>query len=317
MYLPEALESALGQTYPDIEVVLVDDGSTDPATIAVLDTLPQHPRLRVLRTPNQGVARARNYGIDQSTGEYILCLDADDRILPTYLEQAIAILDQQPEVGFVGCHYRIFGERTGECRPRAYQLPDLLVENVVPIASVYRRTCWQEVGGYCAKLNSIEDWDLWIGILERSYAGAVLPEILFEYRVRPNSNLSHIRDPNVYEERMRLLYQRHELLYNQYTFDILALKDRQFAQMHSYAMWLEQQAKNWEKVAQERQAMIDILNQSVNAAVLRTIWFQNQVTRWRRITTNNPTMIGRARAIFNGLRRVVVRRVHTMRRYRQ
>jgi len=259
IYLPEALESALGQTYPHIEVVLVDDGSTDLATIAMLDTLPAHPRLRMLRTPNQGVARARNYGIEHSTGMYILPLDADDRILPTYVEQAVAILDQQPDVGFVGCHYRIFGERTGECRPPAYQLPDMLVENVVPIASVYRRECWQAVGGYCPELNSIEDWDLWIGILERSYEGVVLPEIFFEYRVRPNSNLSHIRNPDVYEGRMRLLYQRHELLYTQHQFDVLALKDRQFAQMHSYAMWQEQQAKNWEQVA-HTQAGGDILH---------------------------------------------------------
>ena len=76
-YLEEALSSALAQTYPDFEVLLVDDGSTDAQTIALLDRLPMHPRLRVMRTANQGVARARNCGISSAGGDYLLPLDAD------------------------------------------------------------------------------------------------------------------------------------------------------------------------------------------------------------------------------------------------
>lgn len=300
-YLAEALESALSQTYPGTEVLLIDDGSTDPDTIAALDSLAPHPQLQVLRTPNQGVARARNYGITQASGDYILPLDADDRILPTYLAQAVAILDGQQDVGFVGCHYRIFGERISETRPTAYQLPDMLVENVVPIASVYRRRCWEETGGYCAELNSIEDWDLWIGILERGYRGIALPEILFEYRVRPNSNLSHIRDPKLYEERMRLLYRRHEVLYNQHRFEVLALKDRQFAHMHSYAMWQEQQAKHWEHEAQALRAQQEAFQRDMGWFVRAHEWYFYQTQRWTRIKASHPTVIGRTKFILTKL----------------
>src|SRR5689334_3267009 len=116
-YLEEALDSALNQTYPDFEVLLIDDGSTDSETIVLLERLPQHPRLRVMRTANQGVARARNYAISNTTSDYILPLDADDRIMPTYLAHAVQILDQCSEVGFVGCHYRTFGERQDEYKP--------------------------------------------------------------------------------------------------------------------------------------------------------------------------------------------------------
>jgi hypothetical protein len=85
---------------------------------------------------------------------------------------------------------------------------------------------------------------------------------------------------------MRLLYQRHELFYNQYTFDILALKDRQFAQMHSYAMWLEQQAKNWEREAQNQHKLVDQL-QKEPAGIWR--WFTRQNNRWQRIRADHPT----------------------------
>ncbi|HWQ14787.1 MAG TPA: glycosyltransferase family A protein [Roseiflexaceae bacterium] len=302
-YLEEALHSALAQTYPEVEVLVVDDGSTDPATVAVLDRLPAHPRLRVLRTPNQGVARARNYGFAQARGEYILPLDADDRIHPEYVARAAAVLDACPEVGFVGCHYRLFGERQGEYRPQGYHLPDLLVENVVPIASLLRRRCWQETGGYCPELNSIEDWDLWIGIVERGYRGAVLPEILFEYRVRPNSNLSLVRDPDVYQRRMALLYERHRALFDRHVYEVLRGKDRQYAILHQHMQWLEQQVFNWERVAREQQQALEALSR--RGAVGRwPVWRERQLARWRRIAAEQPTWVGRAQVVLRSLQRI-------------
>jgi glycosyltransferase involved in cell wall biosynthesis len=308
-YLEEAIQSALDQTYPDVEVLVVDDGSTDQRTIEVLDRLQSHSRLRILRTPNQGVARARNLGFSQARGEYILPLDADDRIKPEYVARAAEVLDSQPLVGFVGCHYRIFGEREGTCAPDAYGLPNLLVENVVPIASLMRRSCWEEVGGYCPELNSIEDWDLWIGILERGHAGSVLRETLFEYRVRPHSNLSLARDPEVYQQRMSLLYTRHWKVFDRYKREVLIGKDRQFAILHTHAQWLNQQARNWERVAHERQQAIDTLVERGGRAAAWTFWRERQLTRWRRIVEENATTTGRLRAIVAGAVRVARRRI--------
>jgi glycosyltransferase involved in cell wall biosynthesis len=308
-YLEEAIQSALDQTYPDVEVLVVDDGSTDQRTIEVLDGLQSHPRLRILRTPNQGVARARNLGFSEARGEYILPLDADDRIKPEYVARAAEVLDSQPRVGFVGCHYRIFGEREGMCTPDAYGLPNLLVENVVPIASLMRRSCWEEVGGYCPELNSIEDWDLWIGILGRDHAGFVLPEILFEYRVRPHSNLSLARDPEIYQQRMSLLYTRHWKVFDHYKREVLLGKDRQFAILHSHTQWLHQQARNWERVAQERQQAIDTLVASGGRGAAWTLWRARQLTRWRRIVEENTTITDRLRAIVTGVVRVARRRI--------
>lgn len=308
-FLLEALNSALGQSHPDCEVLLVDDGSSDPETIAVLDRLLVHPRLRVLRSANQGVARARNYGISEASGEYILPLDADDRIHDEYVARAAAILDTHPEVGFVGCHYRIFGLREAEYRPEAYCLPDMLVENVVPIASMFRRSAWREVGGYCPDLNSIEDWDLWLGIMRHGHQGVVIPEILFDYRVRSNSNLSHMRQPELYQQRMRLLYARHATLYEQYQGEVLLLKDLQFARQNAYTHWLEEQRQAWEETALRHLARIEQYDRGAAAWERRRIWWRMQVLRVQRVMEAHPTVIGRVRALLGGVVRVARRRL--------
>jgi glycosyltransferase involved in cell wall biosynthesis len=309
-YLEEALSSALAQTYPDFEVLLVDDGSTDPATIALLDRLPAHPRLRVLRTANQRLARARNYGIAQAHGVYILPLDADDRILPTYLAHAARILDERPEVGFVGCHYRTFGQSQTEYTPGKFCLPDLLVENVVPITSVFRRACWEQINGYCLDLNGIEDWDLWIGILKHGYTGVVLRDIFFEYRIRPNSLMSQVRQPEIYQQRLAVLYERHRELFDRYTYDVLTGKDLQFARLHSYAMWLDQQVRSWEQVAQERLVLIETLDRRAAQIEQKRLWWRRQANRWQRIMAENDTLTGRMRALTQGMYRVAMRRLN-------
>ncbi len=308
-YLQEALHSALAQTHPDLEVLLIDDGSTDPATTTILDSLAPHPRLRVFRTTNQGVARARNFGIGQATGAYILPLDADDRILPEYAARAAIILDEHPDVAFVGCHYRTFGLRQANYRPEEYRLPDMLVENVVPIASVFRRSAWEEAGGYCAELNSIEDWDLWIGMLERGRRGVVIPEILFEYRVRPNSNLSHIRQPELYQQRMQLLYARHAGLYEHYRAEVLALKDLLFAHQLAYTHWLEEQCRSWEQVAQERLELIMRYDRNLAIREQRRQWWRYQIGRVQRVLAQHPDPIHRMQALTKGGLRVLRRKL--------
>jgi hypothetical protein len=309
-YLEEALASALSQNYEDFEILLIDDGSTDPTTLEVLNHLPAHPRLKVLRTANQGVSHARNYAISMASGSYILPLDADDRILPDYLTCAVDVLNQRPEVGFVGCHYRTFGEHTLEYQPESYSLPELLVENVVPIASVFRRACWEQVGGYCADMNGMEDWDLWLGILGQGYAGAVLPKILFEYRMRANSNISQVRDPEVYQRRLQLLYERHRRLYDAHIYGVLSCKDLLIGKQIAHNVWLEQQCRMWEGIAEQRLATIDAFSMRSGSAERMHTWWKRQSARWQRILNENQSTTGRARALARGVRRVLRRKLH-------
>ena len=97
--LRDALDSVSAQTYRDLEIVVVDDGSTDAATLAVLDEAERRPATTVIHTPNRGPAAARNTAIERSVGTYILPLDADDTLAPTFLARTTAVLDAEPEVG--------------------------------------------------------------------------------------------------------------------------------------------------------------------------------------------------------------------------
>ena len=101
-YIDEAVESVINQTYQDLEIIIVNDGSTDELTNHLLSGYTR-PKTRVLITPHQGVAAARNTGIKESQGEYILPLDADDKIGIGYVDEAVKILDSDSSVGIVYC----------------------------------------------------------------------------------------------------------------------------------------------------------------------------------------------------------------------
>lgn len=187
-YLDEAVESVLAQTYQDFEILIVDDGSTDPATEALLAGY-RRPKTRVLRVAHGGVAAARNAGIANTSSPYMCAMDADDRFDPSYLEKAVPILERDPSVTFVSCWLRAFGEEEWEWKPEGCGLPALLWEDTVLTASLVRREAVVAIGGYDASMpiQGDDDWDLWLTLAERGYRGVILPEVLFHYRRRPGS----------------------------------------------------------------------------------------------------------------------------------
>jgi glycosyltransferase involved in cell wall biosynthesis len=119
-YIDEAVGSVLDQTFQEFEIIIINDGSTDPSTVTRLRSY-NHSGCKVIETENKGPAEARNTGIKASTGEYILPLDADDKIGPKYLEEAVKALDNDREIGIVYCGVEFFGDKTGK-----WNLPDPL-----------------------------------------------------------------------------------------------------------------------------------------------------------------------------------------------
>jgi glycosyltransferase involved in cell wall biosynthesis len=196
-YLDEAVGSALAQTHADLEVVVVDDGSTDPETVALLDHY-ERPRTRVLRGPNAGPSAARNRGIAEGTGEYVLPLDADDRIAPTYVEKAVRLLDEDPRVGIVYCRAEYFGDRSGPWELPPYGLPRILRENMIFCTALFRRTDWSAVGGFRTLRHGWEDWDFWLSLIERGRDVRLIPEALFTYRIKGAS-----RNADLHAERRK------------------------------------------------------------------------------------------------------------------
>lgn len=185
--LHEAVNSALAQTYPHVEVVIVDDGSTDPETREILRTA-TWPRTRIFHQENAGPAAARNRAISHAAGAFILPLDADDRIDPTYVEKALAVIEERPEVGVVYCRAIKFGAESGPWQLPPYNLRELVIDNVVFVTALYRKSDWEAVGGYSeGMLSGVEDYEFWIKMLNHGVEIVQLDEFLFHYRVQERS----------------------------------------------------------------------------------------------------------------------------------
>lgn len=193
-FVEEAVESALRQTYEDVEVVVVDDGSTDPATRRVLDRL-QGPRTRVLRKANGGCPSALNVGIEAARGDYVLPLSADDRIAPDYVRQAVEVLGGRDDVGIVYCRAELFGARTGPWDLPDFSLDEMARGNVIFASAMFRRTDWERIGGFNEQaVLGLEDWDFWLRLLSLRSAVVRLDDVLFSYRIRSDSLTSEMAD---------------------------------------------------------------------------------------------------------------------------
>ncbi|MFB7532509.1 glycosyltransferase family 2 protein [Streptomyces sp. NPDC056178] len=187
-YLSQTLDSVLGQTFADWEIVIVDDGSTDDSSAVAQAFIDRHPdrHIRLLRQANAGVSAARNAGIKASTGRYILPLDADDVIAPTMLEKTAAALNTDPHIAIASTDLFIFTD-ADSLTPQVLELPpyskELLLQRLIMFyCSLYRREAWQAVGGYNEHMRAGEDWDFWIGCAELGFDAHHIPEPLFGAR---------------------------------------------------------------------------------------------------------------------------------------
>ena len=186
-FIDETIESVFAQTYKDFEVIVVNDGSTDPQTNLILGSYNKRP-IKLIQTGNQGVACARNNGIRESSGEYILPLDADDKIGNSYMEKAVEVLDVNPDIGIVYGEAEFFGERTGKWKLPEYRFPDILLSNVIFCSGFYRKSDWREVNGYKPNMKyGLEDHDFWLSLIELGKGVYQIPETLFFYRQRSGS----------------------------------------------------------------------------------------------------------------------------------
>lgn len=216
-FLLEALESVMAQTFTDFEIIVVNDGSTDAYTRAVLDTI-KDPRLTVLHTENGGLAAARNRGIAVAGGTIILPLDADDLIAPTYLEKGVAVLKKDAGVGVVYSLADRFGAACG-----AWHLPEfspglLLRQNMVFCSALFRRVSWVRAGGYNTNMKyGWEDWDFWLTLCEMGLRFVRIPEVLFHYRVKDDSMTATMGYPRKLCMMARLLLN-HPRLYARHLF---------------------------------------------------------------------------------------------------
>lgn len=211
-FVDEAVDSVLAQSFADFEIIVVNDGSTDDSTNRLLHNYCRE-KTRVLTTANQGLAAARNNGIAAAQGRYILPLDADDRILPGYLEKAVAVLEKDPRVGIVYCRAALFGAVETDWVLPEYSLERMLVDNIIFCSAFFRRDDWLATGGYDGgMIYGWEDYEFWLSLIERGRQVVMIPEILFSYRVASDSM---VRSKEKWQkvEMFRRIYLRHQTLF--------------------------------------------------------------------------------------------------------
>jgi len=222
-YLTRALDSVEAQTERNFEVVVVDDGSIDRRTHKILDQAAERPGVTVHRTENRGPSAARNLAIERSRGAYILPLDADDYLAPTYLEKTIPVLDAEPALGVAYTWVGLVGGHHGVWKTGDFGVRELLTRCTIHVTSLYRRRLWEDVGGYDPRfVESCEDWDLWLGAAARGWKGRCVPEVLVYYRRSASSREKHARTPGVSAQLMRTLVEKHRPLYLAHVEDALA-----------------------------------------------------------------------------------------------
>lgn len=187
-FVAETIESIINQSYRNLEIILINDGSTDNSKEICKKYLSKDNRIVYIEKENGGVVAARNDGITKATGEYILPVDSDDIIEKTYIEKAVDIITKDNKIGIVYCKAEFIGVKTGYWDLPEFTIANMLKDNCIFATALFKRTDWIKVGGYKEYVrNSTEDYDFWLSLIENGTKVYRIPEILFRYRIRENS----------------------------------------------------------------------------------------------------------------------------------
>lgn len=182
-FLAEAVESIAAQTYPRLEIVVVDDGSSDDTLKVAQSLRKKHPNypMQILSKPNGGISDARNYGIARCYGSVVCCLDADDIAAPTFIEKGIDAM-QSLDANLVCCDVEIFGADSSEWIPDPYEPFHMRYNNCIPTLVLYHKKLWELGGGYSVALPFNEDWEFFIRLSKIGLKVHKIEEKLFRYR---------------------------------------------------------------------------------------------------------------------------------------
>jgi peptidoglycan/xylan/chitin deacetylase (PgdA/CDA1 family) len=207
----------LRQTTGTAEIVVVDDGSTDPLTRQFFASF-RRPRTRLLRMPHGGLAAARNRGLAEVRTELVSFLDADDVLEPTFLEHMLAALDADSSLAFASSWLRTFGGAESLWSPETCEFPRLLAEDTVCTAALMRTETVRDVGGFDGAMPAAgyEDWDLAITLVSRGLRGTIVREPLMGYRIRPGSMSENCCSPENHATLMRYLVEKHAECYRRH-----------------------------------------------------------------------------------------------------
>ena len=192
-FVGQALDSIRKLGRNDVEILIVNDGSTDLETIRILNEIASE-NIRVLHQENSGVAAARNFGIQNSTAPFFLPLDADNILFAPYLSDGLTWLETHPNCAVVFGDARIFGEKDGTWCNHPLKLEEIVFENYIDNCALIRKSAWEKVGGYDTQspVATREDYIFWLDLLYQGFDFHHLKDFCFGYRYLENSKVRRL-----------------------------------------------------------------------------------------------------------------------------
>lgn len=258
-YIDQLLACLERQTFRDFEIVIVDDGSTEPMTRDKLASL--DPAIRIIRQSNRGLSGARNTGIREARAPLVFPLDCDDTIEPQTLELLYSLLKDAPaRVGIAFSGLRMEGA-SEVVASRSFNAFDLLFSNTLPSGILIRKSAWQAVGGYDeAMRDGYEDWEFHLRLALAGFGGRGVSEPLYHYRIEAGGMLLG-RSTALHSRLWRSIREKHAVTYR------LPVMIR---------LW-------WNtRDGTGRVSLVRGLCQYAAACLLPDAWFDNLIGTWRR-----------------------------------
>ena len=208
-FLGEALDSLRAQEGGSPQIIVVDDGSSEPETQEALAALPDD--VLVLGQDNAGPSAARNAGFRAAQTPFVMALDADDMLPPGALRALKRGFAADATAGYAYGVMRFFGDWSGELRMPRWDPYRLLYRHTIGVSALTRRDLLEDVGGFDPHISGFEDWELWLHALANGWHGVQVPEVTVLYRRHGTTNFSDAR-PN-YRRWYRAIRAKHRQLY--------------------------------------------------------------------------------------------------------
>ncbi len=207
-WIESAVESAVQQTYPNLKILVVDDGLEDLSQF-----LKKYP-INYKHLDDRGPVECFNRGVRMSQGDYFIKLDADNALERDYVEKTMKEMLKDERIGFVYTGEQRFGEVKEIRVAKPFNKWGLLRRNYVHSASLVRRKAFDDAGGYDTRLDAADDWDLWITIAFKGWKGKAIDEPLHHYQIHDplkHTSMGMSRDGNT--NAFKMIVQKHRRAY--------------------------------------------------------------------------------------------------------
>lgn len=216
--LEATLKSILNQEYQEWEAIIVNDGSEDDLESIALKYIKKDSRFLYFKKENGGLGSARNYGIEKSKGKFIVPLDSDNQIEKEFTKEAISIFKDNSNIGVVYGNAEYYGEKSGIWEVGPFDLNRMLAHNYIDACAIYKKSLWEQVGGYDENMphQGHEDWSFWIALISIKVKFYYLRKITFKYYVSSKSMINNFTEDMVLENQDYIISKYSRLYHAHY-----------------------------------------------------------------------------------------------------